>query len=140
MAATPSQADLQMVTFYLDREEYGVDVMGVREIITLTEITRMANAPPHVEGIINLRGEVVPVISLRRRFGLPEGGGSASCIAVLDFGGRLYGFLVDQVSDVIRVSRAELLPPLDLASQPWIEGILSLEDRLVIVLSLEHLA
>lgn len=72
LAANPAQADLQLVTFFLDREEYGIDVMGVREIITMTEITRTANTPSQVEGIINLRGRIVPIISLRKRFGLPE--------------------------------------------------------------------
>ncbi|OGU04742.1 MAG: chemotaxis protein CheW [Geobacteraceae bacterium GWC2_58_44] len=130
-----------MVTFYLDREEYGVDVMAVREIINMTEITKMANAPSHVEGIINLRGQIVPIVSLRKRFGLPEAdGGFLNCIAVMDFGGELSGFIIDEVSDVIRVSRSEILPPLDVAGQPWIEGILSLDQRLVILMNLEHLA
>ncbi|HBG05955.1 MAG TPA: chemotaxis protein CheW [Geobacter sp.] len=141
MASDSSHADIQMVTFYLDREEYGVDVMAVREIINMTEITKMANAPSHVEGIINLRGQIVPIVSLRKRFGLPEAdGGFLNCIAVMDFGGELSGFIIDEVSDVIRVSRSEILPPLDVAGQPWIEGILSLDQRLVILMNLEHLA
>ena len=141
MASDSSHADIQMVTFYLDREEYGVDVMAVREIINMTEITKMANAPSHVEGIINLRGQIVPIVSLRKRFGLPEAdGGFLNCIAVMDFGGELSGFIIDEVSDVIRVSRSEILPPLDVAGQPWIEGMLSLDQRLVILMNLEHLA
>ena len=141
MAANPSQADLQMVTFFLEREEYGVDVMGVREIINMTEITKTSNAPPHVEGIINLRGQIVPIISLRKRFGLPEPTEvQANCIAVLDFGGELSGFVIDEISDVMRVSRSDILPPLDAAGQPWIEGLLSLDQRLVIVMNLAHLA
>jgi len=141
LASDSSHADIQMVTFYLDREEYGVDVMAVREIINMTEITKMANAPSHVEGIINLRGQIVPIVSLRKRFGLPEAdGGFLNCIAVMDFGGELSGFIIDEVSDVIRVSRSEILPPLDVAGQPWIEGILSLDQRLVILMNLEHLA
>jgi len=132
---------MQMVTFLLDREEYGVDVMSVREIIDMTEITRMANAPPHVEGIINLRGVIVPIVSLRKRFGLPEAPGDLlSCIAVMDFAGVLSGFIIDEVSDVIRVSSSEILPPLDAAGQPWMEGMLSLDQRLVVVVNLEPLA
>jgi len=141
LASTPSQADLQIVTFFLDREEYGIDVMAVREIINMTEITKMANAPPHIEGIINLRGQIVPIISLRKRFGLGEGsGGFFSCIAVLDFGGALSGFIIDEVSDVLRINRNELLPPLDMAAEPWVQGMLSLDQRLVIIMNLEHLA
>lgn len=141
MTTNPSHPDMQMVTFLLDREEYGVDVMSVREIIDMTEITRMANAPPHVEGIINLRGVIVPIVSLRKRFGLPEAPGDLlSCIAVMDFAGVLSGFIIDEVSDVIRVSSSEILPPLDAAGQPWMEGMLSLDQRLVVVVNLEPLA
>ena len=140
MASNRSQPDLQMVTFILDREEYGVDVMSVREIINMMEVTKMANSPPHVEGIINLRGEIVPIISLRKRLGLPAmDDGYFNCIAVMDFGADLSGFIIDEVSDVIRVNRSDILPPLDVAGQPWVEGLLSMEERLVVVVNLEHL-
>lgn len=133
--------DIQMVTFMIGREEYGVNVMDVREIIDMTEITRMANAPSHLEGIIDLRGSIVPIVCLRKRFGLQEiEEHRLSCVAVMDFHGQLTGFVVDEVSDVVRVARTEILPPLDAAGQPWIEGILPLGERLVVVMNLEHLA
>ena len=139
MAVNSPKNDLQLVTFLLDGEEYAIDVMAVREIINMTEITRMVNCPRYVEGVINLRGSIVPIISLRKRLGLP-GLGEFASIAVLDFDGALTGFIIEQVSDVIRVSTNDLLPPLVGASQPWIAGILNLEQRMVIVMNLEQLS
>lgn len=141
MAAISSNSALQMVTFMLGREEYAVDVMEVREFVDMMHITKMANAPSHVEGVIDLRGNVVPVISLRKQFGLPEvEDGTFNCIAVMDFAGELKGFLIDEVTDVIRVSRSTILPPLDVADQPWMVGILNLDQRLVVIMNLKHLA
>jgi len=141
LTSTPSQHEIQMVTFMLGREEYAVDVMDVREILDMTDITKVANSPSHVQGVIDLRGDIVPIISLRKQFGLPESKGDTfNCIAVMDFSGQLTGFLIDEVSDVIRVARSEILPPLEVTSQPWIQGIISMEKRLVVVMNLQHLA
>lgn len=141
MTSTSSHHEIQMVTFMLGREEYAVDVMDVREILDMTEITKVANSPNHVQGVIDLRGDIVPIVSLRKRFGMPEGKGDTfNCIAVMDFSGQLTGFLIDEVSDVIRVARSEILPPLEVTSQPWIQGIISMEKRLVVVMNLQHLA
>ena len=140
MAANPSEADLQMVTFLLDGEEYAINVMAVREIINMRDITKAVNCARHVEGGIDLRGSIVPIISLRKRLGLAACDDDLSSIAVLDFAGELTGFIIDQVSDVIRVNPGEILPPLVGASQPWIAGILNLEQKMVIVMNLEHLS
>lgn len=141
METTSSAADIQMVTFLLGSEEYGVDVMDVREIVDMTDVTKVANAPSHVEGVIDLRGSIVPIVSLKKRFGLPEGAAAEnSCIAVMDFAGALTGFVIDEVTDVIRVARRDILPPLEVGSEPWMEGILSLGPRLVVVMNLKHLA
>ncbi|GAW68490.1 chemotaxis protein CheW [Geoanaerobacter pelophilus] len=130
-----------MVTFLLGSEEYGVDVMDVREIVDLTDVTKLANAPSHVEGVIDLRGSIVPIVSLKKRFGLPDSAVEESnCIAVMDFAGVLTGFVIDEVTDVIRVARGDILPPLEVGSEPWMEGILSLGPRLVVVMNLKHLA
>ncbi len=129
-----------MVTFLLNGEEYGVDVMQVREITDMTEITKTANSPQHVKGVINLRGAIVPIISLRNRFNMPDlNDNSDSCIAVMDFKGELTGFVIDEISDVIRIKRSDLQPPLNGVSQPWIEGILHHNQKLIIFLNLEAL-
>lgn len=129
-----------MVTFFLNGEEYGVDVMRVREISSMAEITKTANSPHYVQGVINLRGTIVPIISLRRRFGMADAGDDAmSCIAVMDFNGELTGFVIDEISDVIRIKYGDMQPPLDAIAQPWIEGILNIGQKLVVFLNLEHL-
>lgn len=141
MGESSANADIQMVTFFLNGEEYGMDVMRVREIISMTDITKTANSPPHVKGVINLRGSIVPIISLRNRFSFPDTeDNSMRSIAVMDFKGELTGFIIDEISDVIRIRRCDIQPPpIDTASQPWIEGILDINQRLVVLLNLAHL-
>lgn len=103
---------IQLVSFMLADEEYGVEVLKVREIIRMPTITKMPNVPQHVEGIINLRGKVIPIISMRRRFGLMESeGGIQTRIIIMDVCGTLTGFIVDSVSEVIRIPNSEIQPP-----------------------------
>lgn len=136
---------IQLVSFELDGEEYGIDVLGVREIIRLPAITRMPNTAAYVDGIINLRGAVVPIISLRRRFSLSEvEAGRSSRILVMESGpGNLTGFVVDAVSEVIRIYASEIQPPPTVASsavaQECITGIVNHGERLLVVLELERL-
>ena len=139
MATLSTNEDLQLVTFFLDGEEYGVDVMRIREITGMTTITRTANSPPYVRGVINLRGAIVPIISLRGRLGMPEAlDESMSCIAVADFKDQLTGFIIDEISDVIRLRPGELQPAPEVTGQPWVEGIFFQANRnLVVLLNLE---
>lgn len=141
MALPQANHDIQMVTFFLNGEEYGIDVMRVREITSMTTITKSANSPDYVKGIINLRGSIVPIISLRNRFYLPDNEDeSMSCIAVMDFKGELTGFVIDEISDVVRINSSEIQPsPMDNSSQPWIEGVFNIKEKLVVFLNLEHL-
>lgn len=141
MATASANTDIQLVTFFLNGEEYGIDVMRVREITGMTEITKTANSPAQVKGIINLRGAIVPIISLRSCFGFSDlEDCSMSCVAVMDFKNVLTGFIIDEISDVIRIRRSDIQPPpRETASQPWIEGILDINQRLVVLLNLEHL-
>lgn len=141
MVTPPVNADIQLVTFFLNGEEYGIDVMRVREISSMSEITQTANSPHYVKGIINLRGSIVPIISLRSHFGFPDAvDESMSCIAVMDFKGELTGFVIDEISDVVRIKSRDIQPPpRETASQPWIEGILDINQKLVVFLNLEHL-
>lgn len=141
MIASSANADIQLVTFFLNGEEYGIDVMRVREISSMANITKTANSPQYVKGVINLRGSIVPIISLRTRFGFPEtDDDSMSCIAVMDFKGDLTGFVIDEISDVVRIKRSDIQPaPVETATQPWIEGILNINQKLVVFLDLEQL-
>ena len=135
---------IQLVSFELDGEEYGVDVLTVREIIRMPSITTMPNTPHYVDGIINLRGTVVPIISLRKRFGLLEREGDRnSRILVMDAGSGLNGFVVDAVAEVIRISAAEIQPSPPVvqgnAAQDCITGVINRGERLLIALDMEQL-
>jgi purine-binding chemotaxis protein CheW len=137
-----SDSEEQVVVFELAGESYGVDIGRVQEIIRPPAITAVPRAPDYVEGVVNLRGRVIPVINLRNRFGLPEGErGRAARIVVLDVDGNTVGAAVDAVSEVLRVPSAAVEPPGATLSGPdtaHLRGIAKLEDRLVILLDLKQ--
>lgn len=141
----PTSHDIiQLVSFELEGEEYGIDVLAVREIIRMPAITKMPNTPDYVDGIINLRGTVVPIISLRKRFNLMEREQDRqSRILVMEVGDGMTGFTVDAVAEVLRVSAAEIQPPpsvaLGNAVHDCITGVINHAERLLIVLDLNHL-
>jgi purine-binding chemotaxis protein CheW len=135
---------IQLVSFLLDHEEYGVEVLKVREIIRMVTITHMPNTPPYVEGIINLRGKVIPIISMRNRFGLNDAEKDHQTrIMIMDAGGELVGFTVDAVSEVIRVSAGEIQPSPSVASggvdQEYIAGVINHGDRLLVLLNFDNM-
>ena len=135
---------IQLVSFNLDQEEYGVDVLKVREIIRMPIVTRVPNTPHFVEGVINLRGKVIPIISMRQRFGLMETENDKQTrIMVMDVDGELMGFIVDSVSEVIRISGSEIQPsPAVVANgidQDCIAGVINQAERLLVLLDLEKM-
>jgi len=135
---------IQLVSFMVAGEEYGVEVLRVREIIRLPGITRMPNTPAHVEGIINLRGQVIPIISMRKRFGVSDGEHcSRTRIIVMDMGGGLTGFIVDAVSEVIRIHAGEIQPPPSVVSgamgQEFITGVINHAERLLVVMDIDRM-
>ncbi len=135
---------IQLVSFSLNNEEYGVDVLKVREIIRMPSITRVPNTPHYVEGVINLRGKVVPIINMRRRFGLMEiEYDKQTRIMVMDVEGELMGFIVDSVSEVIRISSSEIQPsPAIVTSgidQECIAGVINQAERLLVLLNLQKM-
>lgn len=134
---------LQLVTFNVGEEEFGVEILAVREINRMMEITRVPHAPDFVEGVINLRGRVVPVVDLRKRFGL--GGierGKSARIVVVELRDKVVGFLVDSVSEVLRVPQDLLEPPPPIVggvNREYLESVVKLEDRLLVLLDLHKL-
>lgn len=133
---------IQLVSFHLDKEEYGVEVLKVREIIRMVNITQMPNTPPFVEGIINLRGKVIPIISMRRQFGLMDAeNNNHTRIIIMDVCGELIGFTVDSVSEVIRIAANEIQPAPAVTSagigQEFIAGVINHGERLLVLLNLE---
>jgi purine-binding chemotaxis protein CheW len=132
----------QLVTFRLGDEEYGVDILKVHEIDRMMDITEVPNAPSSIEGVINLRGKVIPVINLRRKFNLPEKeADSRTKIVVVDIGTSA-GMIVDSVSEVLRISSDIVEPPPPMTasvSSEYIKGVGKLKDRLLILLDIEKL-
>jgi purine-binding chemotaxis protein CheW len=133
---------IQLVSFNLDQEEYGVDVLKVREIIRMPNVTRVPNTPHYIEGVINLRGKVIPIISMRKKFSLcDKDNDKQTRIMVMDMDGELMGFIVDSVSEVIRISETEIQPPPPVVNggvdQICLSGVINRDDRLLVLLELE---
>lgn len=134
---------LQLVSFLIENEEFGVDILNVQEIIRPVDITRVPNAPAFVEGVINLRGRIVPVVDLRKRFNMSQRERDKnSRIIVVELDDKIVGFMVDAVREVLRVDTNVIEPPPELAigiDASYITGVAKLEDRLLILLDLERI-
>ncbi|MFW6324057.1 MAG: chemotaxis protein CheW [Desulfovibrionales bacterium] len=133
----------QLVTFSIQDEEFGVEILKVQEIIRMMEITRVPRAPEFVEGVINLRGKVIPIIDLRKRFGLePKDRDKNTRIIVIEISSMIVGFIVDSVSEVLRIPTSTIEPPPPVVAgldSEYISGVGKLEDRLLILLDLNRL-
>ena len=132
---------LQLVSFKLGTEEYGVNILQVQEINRMTEITRVPNTPTYVEGVINLRGKVIPIIDLRKRLQMPSKEYDTSTrIIVVELVDKVLGFIVDSVSEVLRISSNVVVEPppgVSATKSDYITGVGKLENRLIILLDLE---
>lgn len=141
MGAQNDKLIYQLVSFVIENEEFGVDILKVQEIIRMVEITRVPKSPDFVEGVINLRGKIVPVIDLRKRFGIDKKEqDNETRIIVVELPDKVVGFLVDKVKEVIRVEKSVIEPPPELTtnvSANYITGVAKLEDRLLILLDLD---
>jgi len=133
----------QLVSFMLDEVEYGVDILSVHEILRYPEITRLPNTPDFIKGVINLRGNVLPVVDVRLRFGFPKGTiTDLTRIIVVETGGKHVGLLVDNVYQVVRIPVVNIDPPSELmigVSEEFISGIGRLKDRLIVLLNMSHI-
>lgn len=133
----------QLVTFSIGEEEFGVNILQVQEIIRTMEITNVPRAPEFVEGVINLRGKVIPIVDMRRRFGLEsKEHDKYTRIIVIENEILIVGFVVDSVSEVLRIPASAVQPPPPVVAgmdSEYIEGVGKLEDRLLILLDLDSL-
>lgn len=131
----------QLVVFELSNESYGVDIGAVNTIIRMQEVTAVPRSQEFVEGVINLRGSIIPVIDLRKRFGLAEGEiTKASRIVVVEADGQLIGMVVDAVTETLRLSRDVIEPPSPIVTSidsQYVRGVGKLENRLVILLDVD---
>lgn len=141
--AGADQPPRQFLTFAVSGEEYGVDIMIVREIKGWTETTRLPNSPEFMRGVMNLRGLIIPIFDLRMRFsgGLTDAT-PKHVVIILAVGDRNIGILVDAVSDILDVAADQIKPAPageTAADADYISGLISLESRMVVVLNVEHL-
>lgn len=132
---------LQLVSFNLGPEEFGVDIGMVQEIVRMPEITRVPRTPAFVEGVVNLRGKIIPVVDLRKRFRLPVTENTKSTrIIIVTMNQRTVGMIVDGVSEVRRISSDSVDPTPEMVASvidaSYLKGIAKLEGRLLILLDL----
>ncbi|MTI48582.1 chemotaxis protein CheW [Sporosalibacterium faouarense] len=134
-------AENQYVVFKLGNEEYGIDIMNVREIVPHQESIKVPNAPKFVSGIINFRGKVIPIVDLKKRFDLLEKEIDGNTrIIVINLDDRQIGFIVDEASQTIRLEDKDVDPAPDIVSsieRRYITGVGKKEDRLIILIDLE---
>jgi purine-binding chemotaxis protein CheW len=133
----------QYLTVNLASEEYAIDILAVREIRGWTPVTRIPQAPHYVLGVLNLRGAIVPVLDLRLRFGLQREEYSATTVTVVvTVAGRLFGVVVDAVSDVLDVQADKVRPVPDMGTTvdtEYLKGLTSVEERMVLLLDVDKL-
>jgi purine-binding chemotaxis protein CheW len=138
-----ASGSMQLVSFKLSDETYGIEITKIREIILVGEITRVPETPHYIKGLINLRSSVIPVIDLRARFSLPENELTQdSRIMVLNVGRRTIGIVVDSVNEVLRVSQDQVSPaPPTVASlgNEYMTGLVRLDEQLLILLDVDRL-
>jgi purine-binding chemotaxis protein CheW len=141
-SAANTEKLLQLVSFHLGGEEYGMEILRVQEIIRMMDLTRVPNSPDFVEGVINLRGKVIPVIGLRQRFGLGhKEHDKQTRIVVVEVSGTVVGFVVDAVNEVLRIPADTVEPPprLTKLDRELVSGVGKLENRLLLMLDVEKL-
>jgi len=131
------------LTFALGKEDYGLEILKVREIIGMMEVTAVPQVPEYVKGVINLRGKVIPVISLRRKFGMEEVKDTeATCIVVVNLDDILIGVIIDQVREVLDIHQANIEPAPNFGasvSTEFILGMGKIGEEVKILLNIEKI-
>lgn len=131
---------IQVVSFHLGNEEYGVDISQVQEIIRMVEITHVPRAPHFMEGVINLRGQLIPIIDLRTRFSMERSEHTKSTrIIVTEIGSKRVGIVVDSVSEVLNIPIEQVEGAPDMIAgvgTEYIQGVGKVNERLIILLDL----
>ncbi len=134
---------MQLVSFRLAQEEYGIEITKVQEIILMGEITRVPQTPEYIKGLINLRSTVIPIVDLRLRFGLSrEEATDETRIMVVNVAGKTIGIIVDAVSEVLRISQEQIAPPPPTVAglgREYLTGLVKLENRLLILLDIDKI-
>lgn len=133
----------QFLTFNLGEELYGVDILHVQEIKGYTTVTKIPNTSPHIKGVLNLRGTIVPIVELRTKFGMPTIEYTAfTVIIVVVVHDKVMGLVVDAVSDVLNIDRKDIQPPPQFGTKVdvnCLNGIGKYGDKLVVLLNIDRL-
>ncbi len=133
----------EFLTFTLGDEHYGLDIMKVKEIRGYEPVTRIANAPPFIKGVLNLRGDIVPIVDLRIKFSVGEAiYNNFTIVIMLQIGERIVGIVVDSVSDVINIDSDQVKPPPEFGvvfDSQYLHGLVAVNDSMVILLNIEKL-
>jgi purine-binding chemotaxis protein CheW len=137
---------IQMVGFVLAGELFGVDILMVQEIIKETPITGIPDSPDFIEGVINLRGKIIPIIDLRKRLNLASSdkdGRSGTWTIIINIGGRVTGFIVDRVTRVIKFPQGAIQPPPEMVvsalKSQYISGVCKLGEQLMAILDFNRI-
>lgn len=142
-AAEISQKVYELVTFIVGSEEYAADISYIKEIIRLPHITAVPNSPDFIEGVINLRGRIIPVIDLKFKMGMEKKEGSGSSrIIVVEIDSKIVGFIVDSVKEVIRITDDIIEEPPNMIKNSrtqYIYAVAKFEDRLIILVDLKKI-
>ena len=133
----------EFLSFVLGSEHYALDIMSVKEIRGYEVVTKIANAPPFIKGVINLRGDIVPIVDLRLKFEVGEATYNEFTIVImLNVAQRIVGIVVDSVSDVIRLADDEIRPAPDFGvafDSRYLLGLVPIENHMVILVNIESL-
>lgn len=134
---------LEFLTFTLGDEHYGLDIMKVKEIRGYEPVTKIANAPSFIKGVLNLRGDIVPIVDLRLKFAVGDATYNEFTIVImLHIGERIVGIVVDAVSDVINISPDQVKPPPQFGvafDSQYLHGLAPVNDNMIILLNIEKL-
>ncbi len=138
------QAGSEYLTFTLGKEEYGIDILKVQEIRSYEAVTKIANSPEFIKGVVNLRGTIVPIMDMRIKFNLGEANyDQFTVVIVLNVAGRVVGMVVDSVSDVIALAGDQIRPAPDFSSSmfdtKYITGLGTIDKRMLILVDIEKL-
>jgi len=132
--------EIQLVVFRVGKEEYGLDIQEVKEIIKMQEITEIPNAPEFIEGVINLRGQITPVMDMRKRLNAEkEEIGKDTRIVIVETEGSNIGIIVDSVTGVIHMPERDISPPPVGSENEFVKGVGKINDKLLILIDINKM-
>lgn len=136
-------SETQVITFQVDREIYGLDVHQIKEIIKVRDCVRLPNSPPSIEGVIHLRGQIIPIIDLRKTFHMaPKKSDENTRIIMAEYSSEIVGLIVDSVIDVASVTQSDIVKPPALTKSngnEFVTGIVKYKDDLIVVINVVRL-